>query len=787
MERLRRWQTWAVIALFLLGAFCYFTQQDPYGQRGGRVQLDGFYYYVYLHSALADGDLDLANDYDLHGYGVKYEKTATGRRANPFSVGPAILWAPFLLLAHLLIWLARMFGVPGLSLNVMSEAHQNLTLFGTYLYGCGAIYICYRLLQRLVSRRMALLAALCAGIGSPLAYYMVFSPSYSHAQSALCFSALVWAWLTWREQMTHRRWAALGALAGLTTLMHPGNAVLCLLPAGTAVAPLVRALGRRDLRAALSAATGPLLAAAVAVAVFSPQMLAWKAIYGKLLVTPQGEGFMRLSESLWHATLFAPRNGLLPHAPLLAVGMFGLLLLLRHRPAIGLPAAATLCLLALVNGAVYDWWGWGFGARRYAVALPLFAMGVACAGRWLWTLAERHRERLAGALVAASLVLLTLFNLQLVREFQRGSLTGAELVPSRETYRIMFRGGTQDWFKRIGNPLSFPANWAFALRYGVDPDRYDLLYGFHFLDENHTGANPHDVKTRDTLDFSRTWPERFLLDGWGEITSLPVGKVRPAVTRRASFLLPLNVNRAVTLQLLLRPRVDGTKLRVLVNGRQAGQHTLAGRWQGVDTRVPFARLRRGMNRVTLEHTLPAGWQERRTGASRAIGQTGVTSPVDIAAVGSSGERGEFADIWVDGRRRCKNRRGLNVTAVEPRGGKVLASAGFDLHRDAFSARQLRRFIEALPPGTIVALASRDDASRKFNADAVAALRAVGVDATLAGKFRHALAAIGVRGAAPGSALQQVQAKQRAHAHVGQLPPPWRVTAWYRKCDFILEQ
>ena len=785
VDQLRRWQLLLVAALFLFGAHRYFTQVDTYGQQGGSVQLDGFYYYIYLHSALSRGDLDLKDDYDLHGYSVKYKETPTGRPGNPFAVGPALLWAPFWLLAHALLWLWVKLGNAGYSLNPMSEAHQTLTLFSTYLYGCGAIYFCYRLARRLVPASSALLAALCAGLGSPLIYYMLLSSSYSHAQSAFCFSAMVWSWIAWREQMTPRRGAALGALAGLTTLVHPGNAVLCVLPAGTFLAPVLIALRRGSPRDALRPLLTLGLATATAVALFTPQMLAWKAIYGRYLLTPQGEGFMRWSESLWLATLFAPRNGLFPHAPVLALGLVGLLLLLRRHPRLGLPALLSLSLLALVNGAVYDWWGWGFGARRYTVALPLFTLGIAHAAHGLARLVEHHRERISRGLVPALLLLLAGVNLLLLREFARGSLTGSELVPSRETYRIAFSGATEDWFERLGNPLSFPANWAFALRYGVDPGRYDKVYGFNFLDDNHAGANPHDLKLSDKLDLTREWPERFLLQGWGEVSTAAGGKARPARLARVKFLLPLNVHRGINLALHLKPEIAGTSLRVLVNGQQAGYRKLKEGWQVVGARVPPAALLRGMNLVTLEHEAPAGVKVGQH-RPRTVGSTGHTSPVDIAAVGASVAQGDFADIWVDGRRQCANRRGLNLTAVDPDSGKVLAARGFDVHRDAFSSRALLRFVNSLPDGTLVAVASRDEASRNFNDDTRAALSQLGAQVNLAGKFRHTYAAVGVKGAAPGTALEQTRAKARAHAFIGRAPPPWRVFASYGKCELRMD-
>ena len=71
--RPRDWRGWVLVALFVLGAWAYFSATDPYGRQGGGVELDGFYYYVYLHSLFGDGDLKLDNNYRAHGYGVKYK------------------------------------------------------------------------------------------------------------------------------------------------------------------------------------------------------------------------------------------------------------------------------------------------------------------------------------------------------------------------------------------------------------------------------------------------------------------------------------------------------------------------------------------------------------------------------------------------------------------------------------------------------------------------------------------------------------------------------------------
>src|SRR5262249_4427167 len=78
---------------------------------------------------------------------------------------------------------------------------------------------------------------------------------------------------------------------------------------------------------------------------------------------------------------------------------------------------------------------------------------------------------------------------------------------------------------------------------------------------------------------------------------------------------------------------------------------------------------------------------------------------------------------------------------------------FDTFLAAKASRQLARWVAALPAGTIVAGAVRDEGSNRLTAEAVQALRALGVAGDLRGRYREAHAFVGVEGAPPGSALE----------------------------------
>ena len=76
------------------------------------------------------------------------------------------------------------------------------------------------------------------------------------------------------------------------------------------------------------------------------------------------------------------------------------------------------------------------------------------------------------------------------------------------------------------------------------------------------------------------------------------------------------------------------------------------------------------------------------------------------------------------------------------------------------------WIHALPDGIIVAGAVRDAAALSLGDDAIAALRSLGVEDDIRGHLRRAHAFIGLKGAAPGSALSQTSDLWPATVNLG---------------------
>ena len=769
-----------LLLLLLVGVIAYFSVKNSEGLRGGVAELDGYYYYVYLRSVQMDGDLELGNEYREWGNPFKYGTTATGRHRNVFGVGPAILWTPFFLVTHLAAWIGVKLGF-ALSLDGMSRFHQVGTFLGTLLYGWLAVVFCYRIALRLVGRKHALWAVLGAALAGPLPLYCLTWASYSHAQAAMASSLLILLWLKWRDDWTTRRWLLFGAAAGLVLLVRPACAPFLLLPVVEGIRHLVcsappnRTQEPSRPRRLLAVGGGAL----AALAVFSPQIVAWKIMFGSLWLVPQGADFMRWTESAWASTLFSPRNGLLTSAPLMIAALAGLVLEARRRKKLLLPLCGVGVALLLMNGAVYDWWGWGFSARRFTCALPLFTIGLAVAIRDVRAWLERSPGRAIAWVTALVVLGAILFNLQWMRLFLARNLTWYSVRSTEGLYMTVTYSSLDDIYGLMGNPLSLPSSAAFAIRRHGDPRVYDRIDGSYLLGEAHPGAIPsEDPYKNATLDMGDLRYRYHLSRSFGNPRR--DGEVSYAPLREPAGHVFLPINRPGPLRMMVggRATYPGTRVELRFNGQPVGMRDLpTNRWHRLVVDVPGRLVERGINRLDLIHHLPQGWDA--PGPRCSSGPVRFCSRVDVAAVSGGLKWGRFTELWVDGRKVSDNTRGINVALVDRDSGRLLGTAAFDVVMHPILYRELARFISRFPQGSIVALGARDRAGRHFRHGGRAALGLIGATTNLRSVDEAGYAAIGFIGAPTGSAMEQVAPTGHARVRLGRPPPPWREVAQYR--------
>jgi hypothetical protein len=395
---LQRWVL-SVVLLHELLLFTAFTvaawqrrsPENPLTLTGERLVIcaDGLGYYAWLRSLLIDGDWDFDNEFDLHnplGKEVSDGRTVLGRRANPFSVGPACLWAPAVALTHAarLVGLGTAWPADGYSLP------YQIAVGVTALLVAAAALACLYGICRLYTRPgTAALAVAFLTFGTTLLNYSAIEVTMGHGSGAAATALFVWYWLKTYGSMRNTRWLAVGALVGLITLMRWQLATLALLPAGEWTLAAWRAWRKGAPFQGWARVGCIALAAGAALIMFIPQMVAWRAVYGSWLVSP-----MPLNHNWWRPhlarVLIESDRSLFYWTPLTLLPVLGYVLCLgpigRFLAARSIPReplallfmafVTQVYLLASITGSgVYL--GSAFGFRQLTEAVVLLAPGLA--------------------------------------------------------------------------------------------------------------------------------------------------------------------------------------------------------------------------------------------------------------------------------------------------------------------------------------------------------------------------------------------------------------------------
>ena len=574
---------------------------------GARLQSDGFYYFSYLRSIAFDRDVELSNDYRLLGLGDKphlFVPTPTGYAQSAWTIGPAIVWSPFFAAGHIV---ATRLGRtnPNVSTDGISFPYRQAVCIAGLFYALVGCWFCYQIAARIIEERLAAIATTVTVMGSFMIWYIVKEPSMTHAPSMAAVAAFTWGWLITRDPArggfarTPRQWAWLGLFAGFMTLIRWQNALFAVLPAIDALSMLVVAgrAGDRD-RAVRTLGLGALFTLCATLG-FVPQMIAWKSIYGSwLAVSPVGPQ-IRWWDPHIVDILFSSRNGLFSWSPVIYLGAAGLVMLAagavrgsRYGPAaqraVAVPMLIAVTLMIYFNAAVQDWWGSaGFGGRRFDGTIPMFSLGLAAFLSWAVAWAARHPVRVVGTAGA----ILVGWNLALMSAAQDGIVRIGEPVSFGDTSAAQARA-LHRW---IGNPFTYPASLAFALRNGLPPSRYDLLGVNRILGDPLRPYGGVDIGAGD---------EWVLEDGWHSAEREGARTSFRWASSPASLLMPLDHPAALALQIRLHafgyPGAAPQTLTVTVNGRALPSQVISPDWETIEIDTDQDLWRSGVNRLRFD-------------------------------------------------------------------------------------------------------------------------------------------------------------------------------------------
>jgi len=352
-----RWPVLALAALLI----------PTYVDHTRRIEIgDPVSYYSSLRSVLFDGDLRLANDYTLLGWGGHESE-------NLQAIGAPVFWSPFVVVVHLGREAVRLFGLP--APDGTEPVYAATVALASFAYGVAGLFVLMAALGRFVPPAAAFWTTVLCWIGSPLRFYLSVMPAMAHAPEFFAAALVLWTYLRLRDATARadvgRAAAWCGVACGLAFLARSQDGLLLLLPGIELLRRLRAAADRRTAARAVVA-----LGIAFAVAAL-PQILAWQAMFGRPLLVPHqrlhGESFMSLAHPRLLDALVDARGGLFLTHPLTLVAVVGLLVLLRRDPRYVGAAVPIVLAMWYVNASVFDW----YHVRRYTGIVPLLAPGLA--------------------------------------------------------------------------------------------------------------------------------------------------------------------------------------------------------------------------------------------------------------------------------------------------------------------------------------------------------------------------------------------------------------------------
>jgi hypothetical protein len=406
------------------------------------VRGDGVGYYAFARAPLIQHNLDFTEDYrhaneafrgprlDENNQPRSEFRTPTGHLDNHFTVGPAILWTPFLLIAHAGVLLARALG-SSVAADGFSAPYRITMALATAIYGFLGLLLAFRLAREYVHERWALLATIAIWWASSLPVYMYFNPSWSHAQSAFAVALFLRYWHRTRSSRSLAKWLILALITGLMLNVYYPNAMVLVVLAVEALRQYYLAFRPDASAASESTPTVPqllsrhFLFAVVVLVCMLPTLITRYLVYGNAFES----GYIPLRDWQWFSpvflqVLFSSNHGLLAWTPILLLSIAGLFIFWRRQRRPGTPFLAAFLAFYFLIACYPDWAGISsFGNRFFISLTALFILGLSV---FLDRLAQLFRSNRAALAASSSfLALFVLWNVGLM--FQWGS----HLIPAR--------------------------------------------------------------------------------------------------------------------------------------------------------------------------------------------------------------------------------------------------------------------------------------------------------------------------------------------------------------------
>lgn len=403
---LSRYTLFVLIAICIVSNFIFFPANI--------ISYDVFGYYLYLPFSHIYHDLGLTNQEQVETIISQYHNTEAfyqamkmpnGNWLMKYSMGMAVLYAPFYFIGHLF---ALILGFPA---DGFSYPYQVALWAGGVIYTLTGLYFLHKLLIRYFSDTAVAIVLVLTYLGTNYYFHSSFfgQNAMSHNYLFTLYALLLWYTDQWHKNGKLKNMLAVGAVCGLMTLSRPTEIVCMAIPLFWNITS--RASLKQKITLLLQKKWQVVLFAGMVAGIGSLQFIYWRIYAGQFFVNSYGgnpgEG-LELFRPYTLQVLFSYRKGWFVYTPVMVFSLVGLIIAVRKKAFYAV--AVTLYFVAnlyLVSSWSCWWYAGCFSQRALIPSYAVLALPLAAWVDFLFT--RKPLVRIAGVSVLAVLLCFNLF------------------------------------------------------------------------------------------------------------------------------------------------------------------------------------------------------------------------------------------------------------------------------------------------------------------------------------------------------------------------------------------
>lgn len=419
-----------LVIYIIVSNFLFFPQQI--------ISYDIYGYYLYLPQTFIYHDLGIHNPDQVLDLMQKYGNSSTFYQASPladggyvmkYSMGLAILYAPFFFIAHFFAPLT------GYAADGYSFPYQLALLVGGMLYTIAGILFLRKVLLRFVNEKITAISLILivAATNFPIHTSMYGQNAMSHNFLFALYAVVLWLTIRWHETYKAKWIIFLGIICGITILSRPTEIVILAIPLLWGITSFKALHDKFNL----------LLKHFIQISLFGFivltfgffQLIYWKIHTGHFLYysygSNPGEG-LELFHPYFRQVLFSFRKGWLIYTPIMFFAIAGFAVLYKRNKKLFWPLIIYFIgNLYLISCWSTWWYANSFSQRPLVPALAV--MSIPLGYMILWISERKFLLKIAFSIIIAFLIFLNIFQ---IWQFHSGIIDGERMT--REYYSRIF-------------------------------------------------------------------------------------------------------------------------------------------------------------------------------------------------------------------------------------------------------------------------------------------------------------------------------------------------------------